>query len=55
MCAVRNGNKWLTWNECAVIAVEVREALWCVEYCGVTVSRDLLQHKEHTLIVHKPI
>ncbi len=47
MHAERNGSNWLTWYECAVIAVKVREALWCVEHCGVTVSRDLLQHRKH--------
>lgn len=36
-------NVYLTWNQSAIVAVQVRVFLWCVENGGVTVARDLLQ------------
>lgn len=36
----------LTWNQSAIVAVQVGVSLWCVENGGVTVARDLLQVKQ---------
>lgn len=42
-CCIVSDKVMHTWNESAIIAVQVGVSLWCVENGGVTVARDLLQ------------
>lgn len=35
-----------TWDESAVVAVQIGEALCCVENSGIAVTRDLLEVKK---------